>query len=77
MTVVLPVVAGGNLPYIYKNNVAVRFQMGTITNLTEGVYKVTITESNNCGILEETYTIVNPPLLEVSLQGKKKYFMLR
>lgn len=67
------VVAGGNLPYVYNwtKNGSPFSSASTITNLTEGVYKVTITEANNCGILEETYTIVNPPLLEVSLARQK------
>ncbi len=36
-------------------------------NLGPGDYEVTITEANNCGILNESFTIIEPPLLEVDL----------
>ncbi|TJY36020.1 PKD domain-containing protein [Pontimicrobium aquaticum] len=38
-----------------------------LNNLGPGVYEVTITETNNCGILTEAYTIIEPPLLQASL----------
>lgn len=66
-------VTGGNLPYIYSwtKNGSPFSIAGSLTNLTEGVYNVSITEANNCAILVETYTIINPPVLDVSL-GRQK-----
>lgn len=66
-------VSGGTTPYVYVWTKDGNPFSSTkdIRNLAEGVYHVTITEVNNCDILEQTYTIVNPPLLEVSLTRQK------
>lgn len=65
-------VSGGTTPYTYVWTKDGNPFPGTnnLRNLTEGVYSVTITEKNNCGILEDSYTIVNPPLLEVTLASQ-------
>ena len=66
-------VSGGTAPYTYVWTKDGNPFSGTnnLRNLTAGVYHVTITEVNNCEVLEGTYTIVNPPLLEVTLAGQK------
>ncbi|OYX84977.1 MAG: hypothetical protein B7Y83_06360 [Flavobacteriales bacterium 32-34-25] len=63
-------VSGGTAPYTYvwtKDGNPYSASTKDIRNLAEGVYHVTITEVNNCDVLEDTYTIVNPPLLDVTL----------
>ncbi|MFC5683416.1 PKD domain-containing protein [Flavobacterium sp. MAHUQ-51] len=62
-------VGGGTAPYTYVWTKDGNPFTGTnnLRNLAAGVYKVKITEANNCNVLEDTYTIVNPPLLEVTL----------
>ncbi|GEC70618.1 gliding motility-associated C-terminal domain-containing protein [Flavobacterium flevense] len=66
-------VSGGTTPYTYvwTKDGNPFSSSKDLRNLAEGVYQVTITEVNNCDILEKSFTIVNPPLLEVSLAGKK------
>ncbi|MBP6181612.1 PKD domain-containing protein [Flavobacterium sp.] len=61
--------SGGTQPYTYVwtkdgNPYATTED---ISNLEPGVYGVTITEVNKCNILTGTYTIIEPPLLEVNL----------
>ena len=61
--------SGGTPPYIYSwtkdgNPYATTED---INGLGPGDYEVTITETNNCDILTGSYTIEEPPLLEVSL----------
>lgn len=38
-----------------------------ISNLSPGIYEVTVTDQNNCGPKTNTFTITEPPLLVVSL----------
>ncbi|RBN50629.1 PKD domain-containing protein [Flavobacterium psychrolimnae] len=60
---------GGTLPYNYvwtKNGIPYTTS-GNLDNLSPGVYKVTITEANNCDTLTETFTIIEPPILKVNL----------
>ena len=66
-------VSGGTAPYTYvwTKDGNPFSNAKDIRNLAEGVYHVTITEVNNCAILEETYTIINPPLLDVTLARQK------
>ncbi|WP_100841513.1 PKD domain-containing protein [Flavobacterium sp. 5] len=61
--------SGGTQPYKFvwtKDGNPYNATTESLYNLSPGVYGVTITELNNCGILKETYTIIEPPLLEVS-----------
>ena len=60
---------GGTQPYIYSwtKNGNPYASTEDITNLAPGVYDVVITEANNCNILKGSYTIIEPPLLEVNL----------
>ncbi|MGQ9847228.1 MAG: T9SS type B sorting domain-containing protein [Bacteroidales bacterium] len=56
-------VTGGTPPYHYEwNN---HSQSQNIYNLTQGSYTVTITDDNNCSIIQ-TYTITEPSPLSVS-----------
>lgn len=61
--------SGGNKPYKYvwtKDGMPYAATTEDLTNLTPGVYGVTITEANNCNVLKETFTINEPPLLKLS-----------
>ncbi|RVT74959.1 PKD domain-containing protein [Flavobacterium sufflavum] len=66
-------VSGGTAPYTYVwTKDGNPFSTSEdIRNLAAGVYHVKITETRNCGILEETYTIINPPVLVVTLASQK------
>ncbi|MFA9194463.1 PKD domain-containing protein [Flavobacterium sp. FBOR7N2.3] len=66
-------VSGGTAPYTYvwTKDGNPYSTSKDIRNLAEGVYHVTITEVNSCDILEGTYTIINPPVLEVTLARQK------
>ncbi len=65
-------VNGGTAPYTYVWTKNGNPFTGTnnLQNLSEGVYRVTITEINNCEILEGDYTIINPPVLDVTLANQ-------
>lgn len=60
---------GGTLPYTYVWTKDGNPYAATesIYNLVPGVYEVTITEANKCNTLKESYTIIEPPLLELTL----------
>lgn len=60
---------GGNLPYQFvwtKDGNPYPEITEDLSNLSPGTYGVTITEANNCNILTGSYTIIEPPLLELS-----------
>lgn len=62
-------VTGGTQPYKYvwtKDGAAFPINSGNLSNLTPGKYDVTITEANSCNILPGSYTIIEPPLLELT-----------
>lgn len=66
-------VSGGNLPYVFvwtKDGNSFSATSGNLSNLGPGLYKVTITEKNSCGVLYGTYKIEEPPLLELSFVSK-------
>lgn len=66
-------VSGGNLPYVFvwtKDGNSFSATSGNLSNLEPGLYKVTITEKNSCGVLYGTYKIEEPPLLELSFVSK-------
>ncbi|MGC1206228.1 MAG: PKD domain-containing protein [Flavobacteriaceae bacterium] len=64
-------VNGGTPPYIYvwtkTGDPSFSASSEDLSNLEPGEYNVTITETNNCDILTASYTIIEPPLLEVNL----------
>lgn len=66
-------VSGGTAPYryVWTKDGNPYSTLEDIRNLAEGVYHVTITEANDCDILKETYTIINPPVLDVTLARQK------
>lgn len=63
---------GGNQPYtfVWTKNGTPFATTEDLSNLTPAVYEVTITEPNNCDILKGSYTVIEPPLLSVSLVSK-------
>lgn len=66
-------VSGGNLPYVFvwtKDGNSFSATSGNLSNLEPGLYKVTITEKNSCGVLYGSYKIEEPPLLELSFVSK-------
>ncbi|MBF6607533.1 MAG: gliding motility-associated C-terminal domain-containing protein, partial [Flavobacterium sp.] len=60
---------GGTLPYIYTwtKNSAAFATTEDIANLGPGVYSLSVTDANNCAPATISFTIVEPPLLTVSL----------
>ena len=66
-------VSGGNLPYVFvwtKDGNPFAATSGNLSNLEPGLYNVTITEKNSCGVLHGSYKIEEPPLLELSFVSK-------
>ncbi|TAF69290.1 MAG: PKD domain-containing protein [Flavobacterium sp.] len=64
---------GGTQPYTFvwtKDGNPYPATSEDLTNLAPGVYNVTITELNNCNVLNSTYTIIEPPLLKLSYVGQ-------
>ena len=61
--------SGGTLPYnfVWTKNGSPYATTENIGNLSPGVYKVSITEENNCETLTNTYTIIEPSILELNL----------
>ncbi|MEL1241102.1 PKD domain-containing protein [Flavobacterium flavipallidum] len=66
-------VSGGTAPYTYVWTKDGNAFPGTnnLRNLAAGTYHVIITEVNNCDILQDDFTIVNPPVLDVTLVSQK------
>ncbi|KUJ60677.1 hypothetical protein AR687_16745 [Flavobacteriaceae bacterium CRH] len=62
-------VTGGTVPYTYawtKDGAAYPVNSGNLTNLGPGKYDVSITEVNSCNTLTGTYTIIEPPVLDLT-----------
>lgn len=64
-------VEGGTLPYLYSwtRNGLPFSNNEDLTDLGPGLYEVTVTDANNCGSITQSFTIEEPPLLEVSLES--------
>ncbi len=65
-------VTGGTPAYTYswtKNGVAFS-TAEDLSNLSPGIYKVTVSDANNCGPKTTTFTITEPPILAVNLLSK-------
>ncbi len=62
-------VNGGSNNFIYNwTKDSVFFSNSqNITNLEPGIYEISVVDSNNCGPKTATFTITEPPLLQVSL----------
>lgn len=65
-------VAGGTLPYSYTwlKDTLPFTTTDNISNLSPGVYSVSVTDANNCGPATAIFTITEPPLLAVSLTAQ-------
>ncbi|MDI6032942.1 PKD domain-containing protein [Flavobacterium sp. LB2P84] len=62
-------IAGGTLNYIYtwtKNGTSFA-NTEDLSNLSPGVYAVSVSDSNNCGPETATFTITEPPVLALNL----------
>ncbi len=66
-------VAGGmgNYTYTWTKNGAPFAASQDISSLAPGNYKVSVTDANNCGPKTNSFTIIEPPLLVVSLINKR------
>ena len=64
--------AGGTLPYTYKwTKDGLPFSKDEdLTDLGPGIYVVAVTDANNCGPITDSFTIVEPPLLKVTLDAQ-------
>ncbi len=61
----------GNYTYAWTKNGAPFANTQDISNLGPGNYVVSVSDANNCGPKTASYTIIEPPLLVVSLNDKK------
>ena len=63
-------VNGGTTNYVYawydENNTLLTETSATLSSIPIGTYKVIVTDNNNC-IVEQTFVVNEPPILEVSL----------
>jgi len=57
---------GGTAPYTYLWSTGAT--TADLQNLTAGAYSVTVTDANDCTV-SETFTITEPPLLSVTIDG--------
>jgi large repetitive protein len=60
----------GNYTYNWTKNGAAFAVSQDISNLGPGNYTVSVTDANNCGPKTASFTIIEPPLLVVSLNNK-------
>ncbi|NJK84397.1 MAG: hypothetical protein HC912_12040, partial [Saprospiraceae bacterium] len=61
---ILPIISGGTMPYFYEwNNQQLT---NTLTNLSEGNYRLTVTDANNCKTNAE-FSIARPSPLSIRL----------
>ncbi|RKE98354.1 PKD domain-containing protein [Ichthyenterobacterium magnum] len=65
-------ISGGTEPYAYswtRDNVPFSNDEDLI-NLGPGNYQVTVTDANNCGPITQNFLIIEPPVLDVSLDNQ-------
>tara|TARA_R110002049_G_scaffold162232_1_gene327908 strand:+ start:19131 stop:25226 length:6096 start_codon:yes stop_codon:yes gene_type:complete len=62
-------ISGGTTPYTYNwtRNGAFFASAEDLTNLGPGNYDITVTDANNCTPIVQSFQIIEPPLLDVSL----------
>ncbi|WP_299547630.1 PKD domain-containing protein [Seonamhaeicola sp.] len=65
-------VSGGTEPYTYNwtRNGLIYDTSQDLANLASGDYEITVTDANNCAPISQSFTIVEPPELQVSLDSK-------
>jgi gliding motility-associated-like protein len=66
------IISGGTLNYKInwtKNGIAYA-NTEDLSNLSPGIYAVTVSDANNCGPKTATFTITEPPILAVNLVNK-------
>ena len=61
-------VTGGTPPYVYEWNTSPVQNTPIATNLSEGIYTVTVTDANDCTI-ENTVEVLAPPMINLSYQS--------
>ncbi|GAA4232524.1 hypothetical protein GCM10022291_07540 [Postechiella marina] len=65
-------VSGGTTPYQYnwtKNGLPYA-TTEDLSNLDEGIYEITVTDANSCTPITQTFNIIEPDLLDVSLNNQ-------
>ncbi len=62
-------ISGGTTPYTYNwtRNGSFFTSAEDLTNLGPGNYEITVTDANNCTPIVQSFQIIEPPLLDVSL----------
>jgi len=65
-------ISGGTTPYTYNwtRNGAFFASAEDLTNLGPGDYEITVTDANNCTPIVQSFQIIEPPLLDVSLSNQ-------
>ncbi|MFC0604969.1 PKD domain-containing protein [Winogradskyella pulchriflava] len=65
-------ISGGTLPYTYSwtLNGAPFSANEDLSNLGPGTYAVSVTDANNCGPITQSFELIEPTLLEVSLDSQ-------
>ncbi|MEL0456156.1 PKD domain-containing protein [Flavobacteriaceae bacterium SZ-1-7] len=65
-------VSGGTTPYTYNwtRNGSAFSTFEDLQNLEPGIYEITVTDANNCTPITESFSIVEPPELNVSLSSQ-------
>ncbi len=66
-------VAGGTEPYQYNwtRNGAVYSTDEDLSNLAPGTYEITVTDANNCTPIIQSFSVIEPPELQASLDVKE------
>ncbi|MBC3758880.1 PKD domain-containing protein [Hyunsoonleella sp. SJ7] len=65
-------VSGGTTPYTYNwtRNGTAYSSDEDLTNLGPGLYEITVVDANNCTPITQSFDVVEPPELQVSLDSK-------
>ncbi|MFD2788541.1 hypothetical protein KCTC52924_00833 [Arenibacter antarcticus] len=69
-------IQGGTTPYTFqwtKDNIPFSTSKD-IANLSQGAYKVVVSDSNGCSAITQEFTITEPPLLEVFLEDSTNIY---
>ncbi len=65
-------VSGGTVPYTYSwtRNGAPYSTDEDLTNLPPGTYEITVTDANNCNPIIQSFSVIEPPELQATLNTK-------